>query len=195
MSETAFNMEYLFCCGKRTLNSGCGCNLKTSTQMISFLGLIMSIPLMIGIMTMNWKDYEEVPIIFLVYEVSGCLAPLLMFIGSIKMSFGVSYVGYIMHSIYIYGLIIFSIFIGVFWGILVLPTIITTPPMAVFFIFYFLFWIGYVSVLLYFNQIYFSFTKFLGQGDIRKCMYCEPALIYPQAQTTVLINSNAQENI
>src|SRR5690349_3867199 len=147
MADTAYRMEYLFCLGQRTLRSGCGCNLKTATMVISFLGLIMSIPLMVGIMTMNWKEYREVPIIFLIYEVSGCLAPLLLFIGSLKMSFGTCYVGYIMHSIYIYGLIIFSIFIGIFWGVAVLPTIIVNPPLAFFFIFYFIFWIGYVGIL------------------------------------------------
>ncbi len=188
---TAYEMEYLFCCGKRAIRTGCGCNLKTSTQIISFLGILITLPLMLGIFTMNWKEYSEVPIIFLVYEISGCTAPLLMFIGSLKMSFGICYVGYIMHSIYIYGLILFCIFIGLFWGIIILPVIIINPPFFVFYVFYFLFWIGYILILSYFNNVYFSFTKYIGLGEMVSCVQCENEFVNAQPKV-ILINQNSQ---
>ena len=180
MAETASRMEYLFCLGKRPTTNGCGCNLKCATQVISFLGLLMSIPVMIAILNMDWKDYGQIPIIFAIYKGSGCLAPLLMFIGTLKMDFGICYVGYIMHTIYVYGLIIFLIFIGLFWGLLILPAVIVSPNFAAFFIVYYMLSFCYLGILLYFNGIYFSFTKLLGQGEMRLCIHKNAEIIYSQ---------------
>jgi hypothetical protein len=181
MSEGAQNMEYLFCCGQRPLNEGCGCSLKTATQIISFVGIIFALPMILGALTMDWKEYNEIPIIFAVYKGAGCIAPILMFVGSSKMDFGISYIGYFLHTIYVYGLIIFMIFIGIFWGLLVLPAIIVAPPFLIFFLTYYVFCIGYLGILLYFNDIYFSFTKYLGLGEVRYCVH-KPGenIIYPQ---------------
>jgi hypothetical protein len=137
MSEIASKMQYLFCFGKQTSKSGLGYNLKTCTQMISLLGVIMSIPIMLVMLSMNWKEYKEVPTIFVVYEICGNFSPLLMLIGSTNLSFDLCYIGYILHSIYTYGLIIFSVFIGLFWGIVILPAIIINPPFIIFYFLYF----------------------------------------------------------
>jgi len=191
MTETAYRMEYLFCCFKRPITNGCDCNLKSATQMISFLGILISIPVIVAVLQMNWKEYQEVPIIFAIYKSSGLLAPILMFIGSMKMDFGICYIGYIMHTIYVYGLLIFFVFIGLFWGLLILPAVIVSPPVGLFLIFYFMFCFGYLGILLYFNDIYFSYTKFLGQGEVRVTYSKNPTFIMPQGEiisSTTLIN-------
>ena len=171
MNQTAIAMEYLFCCGQRIYGSGFGCNLKTATQIISFMGILISLPVIIGIFTVKWDNYEEVPIIFAIYKGIGAFAPILMFFGSLKMDFSISYIGYVLHTIYVYGLIIFLVFLGIFWSILILPVIIISPPYFLFYTFYSLFCFLYLSILMYFNRIYFSFTKLLGMGQVRLCIH------------------------
>jgi hypothetical protein len=184
MSESANHMRYMLFFGKQTSRIGCGCcSLKQSTLLISFIGIIISIPIIIGILLMTWKDFEEIPIIFTVFKSFGVLAPLLMFIGAMKMDFTISYVGYVMHSLYIYGLIFFSIFIGLFWGIVILPVVVISPPYLLFYLIYFLFWAIYIGLLLNFNHIYNSFTRNLGRGQHALCshlVYDDPFVSYHQ---------------
>ena len=59
------------------------------------------------------------------------------------------------------------IFIGIFWGVFILPAIILAPPFLIFFLTYYIFCIGYLGIHFYFNDIYFSFTKYLGLGEVR----------------------------
>jgi hypothetical protein len=192
MSETAHRMRYMLCCGKKANRVGCGCcALKPATIFISLMGIIMSIPLMVGIFTLRWRDFDEIPITFAVLKGLGCLAPLLMFIGALKMDFGVSYFGYIFHSLYIYGLILFTIFMGVFFGVIILPVAYISPPFTVFYIGYFLFWTVYIAILMYFNHVYFSFTKLVGLGHHHLCMH----LLHEEQQLGHVKDVNVNVNV
>jgi hypothetical protein len=193
MSETANHMRYMLLFGKHTTKIGCCCYpLRQASMLISFFGILISIPVMVGIMSMTWKDFEEIPIIFTAFKSLGVLAPILMFIGASYMNFNVCYVGYVMHSLYIYLLILFSIFIGIFWGIVILPVEIISPPYLVFFLLYFLFWTIYIGLLLNFNHVYYSFTRHLGRGQFAVCnhlIYDDPFVsIHQHAPDDIRIN-------
>jgi hypothetical protein len=175
MYDKAASMRFLFFgtlepTSKGLLNS----DLRQTVQVFACLSIILALPTIIT--NFNYIDDKTIPVFYLIFSLVEFTGPILMLIGATKLDFTMSYMGNFIYSIFTLCEMTLKLAFGLVLGLVILPSSIYPPIAAIatmYLIFYLVGWFVLLSLRLYVNYIFFSFTKNLGLG----IMYRESLII------------------
>lgn len=164
--RNAENLKFMLCCNTAPSSQCCcGCDIRTGTMIVVILDILSMIGFYVQIMN-GWSGYAIIATNLWTW--SGLVLFVLFFIGMVQNNFNFCHWVYILMTVLLYITIILEVllilFIAIGVGIVVddlhssEASGIVTGVMVVLIIFYL---IG-LSFKIYFNFIYFSFTKRLG---------------------------------
>lgn len=173
MSNHVNEMKFLFCCGAGNIARKCLCtrSLKIGTQIISVIQIILHIINIIFGFTLSPYGLGWFSLIYFLWNLVHLTAPILFILATIKSSFRLAYIG---NLIYTFGTISFltlSLLLGIIIGLFFIPVAEVTDEhtsdqildfATLFLIIFFIWWGITFPLTLYFNYIYFSYTKQLG---------------------------------